>query len=254
MAKIQRRDLFIGVAGAAGAAAGAAAAGYWRPRQPQGPGGVRSYAHSGEDIIAQQFLESLRINRPSYLDIGAWLPDVSNNTYLFYLLGGRGVLVEPNIGVIPRLKATRPGDSVLNIGIGFTDHNEHDYYCYKNSELNTFDKELAERRAARSGVKYEKVVKMPLVPINRVIEEHLDGKAPDFLSTDAEGLDLSILKSLDLRKYRPKVICAETIDEDLKRTLPVMGTEITSFLAEQGYEARAMTYYNTLYVEKTALS
>ena len=62
------------------------------------------------------------------------------------------------------------------------------------------------------------------------------------------------MKSLDLRKYRPKVICAETIDEDLKRTLPVMGTEITSFLAEQGYEARAMTYYNTLYVEKTALS
>jgi FkbM family methyltransferase len=193
----------------------------------------------------------LKIDRPSYLDVGAWLPDVGNNTYLFYKLGSRGVLVEPNIGIIPRLKAKRSGDTVLNIGIGLTEQKEADYYCYADSQLNTFDKETAERRFAQSGIRSEKVVKMPLVPINRVIEEHFHGKAPDFLSTDVEGLDLPILKTLDFQRYRPKVICAETIHEVFGRALHSMDPELTHFLSQQGYEARANTIINTIYIDKS---
>jgi len=170
------------------------------------------------------------------------------------VIGGRGVLVEPNVALIPELKAKRPGDVVLNIGIGVTEQKEADFYCYSEPGWNTFDKAIVEDRTAKSGVKPEKVVKMPLIPINRVIEEHCGGKAPDFLSTDVEGLDLAILKTLDFDRFRPKVICAETIDEDWRRAVPIMDPETTHFLAEQGYEARAMTYYNTMYVDKTLLS
>jgi hypothetical protein len=131
-----------------------------------------------------------------------------------------------------------------------TEQKEADYYYYSNAALNTFDQKVAEDRVAKSGFKYEKVVKMPLIPINRVMEEQFHGKAPDFLSTNAEGLDLVILKSLDLQRYRPRVICAETIAEDFRRSLPVMSSEITQFLAEKYYESRAMTYYNTIYVAK----
>jgi hypothetical protein len=116
---------------------------------------------------------------------------------------------------------------------------------------------LVEKRAAtlKPGTKPERVVKMPLVPINRVLEEHFGGKAPDLLSTDAEGLDLAILKTLDFDRFRPKVICAETIDEDWTRTtVPVMGAEITDYLTEKGYEPRAMTYFNTIYLDKVLIS
>jgi hypothetical protein len=110
--------------------------------------------------------------------------------------GGRGVLVEPNIDLIPQVKAKRPEDTVLNVGVGVTEQKEADYYCYPiRPGINTFDKELAEKRIAIAGEKYGKVVKIPLVPINRIIEENLHGKAPDFLSTDVEGLDFAILKS-----------------------------------------------------------
>jgi FkbM family methyltransferase len=259
MPKISRRELFIGAAaGATGVAAGGiAGVAVYRssalhrsfPRYA-----TPSYAQSGEDVIVKAFLHGFKIDRPSYLDIGTWRPVFSNNTYLFYAGGGRGVLVEPNVGFIPEIKAWRPEDTLLNVGIGLTEQKEADYYCYSDNLLNTFDQKLVEERAKRVGGKYEKVVKMPLIPINQVIEEQFHGKAPDFLSTDVEGLDLSILKTLDLQRYRPKVICAETITEEVRGGLLVMSPEITQFLAEKDYEARGMTWANTIYVDKTLLS
>jgi FkbM family methyltransferase len=186
------------------------------------------------------------VKEPSYLDIGAWLPDAGNNTYLFYTMGGRGVLVEPNVAMIAELRSVRPGDTVLNVGIGVTEEKEADYYCMTVDQWNTFDKKEAEDMAKVSKAKIEKVVKVPLVPINKVIEEHLGGKAPDFVSIDVEGLDVAIMKTLDYQRFRPKIICAET----LKKFTFEMEPEMTEFLAEQAYEARATTFPNTIYVDK----
>ncbi len=245
MAKIHRRELlFSAAAGTAGGAAGFFGHRHFR-RFPRGA--TPSYSQSGEDVIAQTIFDYLGIKQPSYLDIGAWLPQAGNNTYLFYSLGSRGVLVEPNVAMIPELKAVRPGDIVLNVGIGITEQKETDYYCLTVDQWNTFDKEEAERRAARSNAKIEKVVKMPLVPINKVIEEHFHGKAPDFISIDVEGLDVAIMKTLDFQRFRPKLICAETL---VALTFK-MDSEMTEFLSQQGYEARAVTFPNTIYVDKS---
>ena len=88
---------------------------------------------------------------------------------------------------------------------------------------------------------------MPLVPINKVIEQHFHGKAPDFISIDVEGLDTPIMKTLDFQRFRPKLICAETLSPLAFK----METEMTEFLSQQGYEARAVTFPNTLYVDKS---
>ncbi len=52
---------------------------------------------------------------------------------------------------------------------------------------------------------------MPLVNINTLMQEQLGG-APNFLSIDTEGLDLGILKTMDFDRYRPDVICVETLE------------------------------------------
>jgi hypothetical protein len=90
------------------------------------------------------------------------------------------------------------------------------------------------------------VVKMPLLNINRVIAEHLGGVAPDLLSIDIEGLDLPILKTLDFDRYRPKVICAETLYTATFRHNP----ETAAFLTGKGYEVRGMTMANTMFVDR----
>ena len=37
-------------------------------------------------------------------------------------------------------------------------------------------------------------------------------KEIDFLNIDTEGYDLEVLKGLDFKKYKPKLICVELID------------------------------------------
>jgi len=209
-------------------------------------GACVSYAQFGDDLVAASLFNGLGVEKPTYLDIGAFEPVYHNNTYLFYLAGGRGVLVEPNAALTDRLKKERPEDKVLVAGIGTDDAEAADYYMLDNPGLNTFDKEQAEKVERETSYRIQKVVKMPLIGINRVIAENFGGKAPDFISIDIEGLDYAVLKTLDFKKYRPKVICAETL---ITHTLR-QNQNTTTLMTENGYEVRGMTVANTFYVDK----
>ena len=204
-----------------------------------------SFAQAGEDLVASGLLYSLKIDKPTYLDIGAYEPIEANNTYLFHRRGARGVLVEPNVALTAKLKSKRPGDTVLVAGIGTSDAAEADYYVLSDAQLNTFDKDQVDRLTALTTLKLVGVVKMPLLNINRVIADHFGGAAPDYLSIDIEGLDFAVLKTLDFARFRPKVICAETLVTATTRHNP----DTIALLAAHGYELRGMTHPNTLFVD-----
>ena len=96
--------------------------------------GKRTYAQSGEDVIAWGELKELKESRTQeikvpagpgladsigyYVEVGAYHPKLFSNTYLFYKKGWRGICIEPN----PRMKAlfrlARPRDLFLNFGVG----------------------------------------------------------------------------------------------------------------------------------------
>ncbi|MCI0702746.1 MAG: FkbM family methyltransferase [Planctomycetia bacterium] len=248
--RLPRREFFVG--GLAGLIAGKAAS-WVQPMewtQKELPDGTKfSFAQFGEDLVASSLFASLKIDKPSYLDIGAYEPIRSNNTYLFHRRGARGVLVEPNVALTSKLQRKRPGDTVLVAGIGVDETPEADYFVLSDDELNTFDKDQADRLTRETTTKLLKVVKMPLLNINRVIAEHFGGSAPDFLSIDIEGMDFAVLRTLDYARFRPKVICAETLITATTRHNP----ETLALMAEKGYELRGMTLPNTLFVDKRAL-
>lgn len=78
-----------------------------------------------------------------------------------------------------------------------------------------------------------------MIPINEVIEEYMAGVAPDYLSIDVEGHDLDVLKSLDLGRFKPKIICIE----------PSNKTHIfDEILIPYGYSLMAKTPDNALYM------
>jgi FkbM family methyltransferase len=208
-----------------------------------------SFAQCGEDRVAASLFELLKIDKPSYLDIGAYEPIIGSNTYLFYRRGARGVLVEPNVDCIPRLKSRRPRDTVLNVGVGIWEDRAADFYRLTAPQLNTFDKEEAERiiRDSNGKVALREVVKMPLVPVNDIVAEHFGGGGAPVLSIDVEGLDYPILKTLDFAKFRPKVICAEL------RPRGRMHPEAVPFLQEREYEIHGMTFPNLLLVDRRVM-
>jgi FkbM family methyltransferase len=243
-----RRDFLVGsAAGLAVAGTGALATRRTDPHEVN-----PSYAQCGEEVIVSDLFKFLNISMPTYLDIGAYLPVFGNNTYLFYRRGSRGVLVEPNVDLVPELRSTRPGDVVLNVGVGVTEERSADYYCLSIPQMNTFCKEEAERlaRNPEAGLRIRRVAKVPLIPINKLLNEHFPGGGPDFLSIDIESLDLAVLKSIDYQAHRPKVICTETV-------VPLgiaMEPETTRFLESRGYAVRGMTFPNTIFLDMTLLA
>lgn len=248
-----RRDFLVGAAGGLAAGLGltraaTAVASLELSGRILLDGAHASYAQQGEDLVVAGLFRDIGAPDPTYLDIGAFHPTVCSNTYLFYRNGSRGVLVEPNVDMADRCRRVRPRDATLNVGIGVTDDPSADFYLMANEQRHTFDKEVAER-LQREGLPIVAVVKMPLVNINAVIEEHFGGAAPDFLSIDIEGLDYAVLKTLDFARFRPKVICAETMSAATRRHNP----DTIALLAAHGYEVRGMTHPNTIFADANAV-
>jgi FkbM family methyltransferase len=244
-------SFLVGLAG--GAAAGVAGSVALAPKflRPQAPPGQVSHAQQGEDIALAQILYGvLRIERPTYMDVGAHHPVLSNNTYYFYERGASGVLVEPNPALHGVLEQVRPRDALVRAGIGVTAQAEADFYVIGGSEdaqLNTFSREQAEALVARSRGVYriDRVMKIPLLNINELMRKHWNGP-PNLLSLDTEGFDLPILRSLDFERLRPDVVCVETVEIGGRRLL----SEIMQLMAQKGYEVRGGSFINTIFIDR----
>lgn len=251
---MNRKDFLVALAGAAvGVPLGAAGTMHLlEPKpQPYPRHGRISYSQAGEDMIAAYFFGHFKIQEITYLDIGAWDPILINNTYYFYELGHRGVLVEPNVDMSEKLRAARPRDTTLVAGIGFGKPSVADYYVMTNPSWSTFDKAEAEHQTKATGgkMRIKEVRKMPLLNINDVMAEHFNGKAPTYVSIDAEGLHFAILKSIDFARFRPPLICVETLVSGESRTIP----EIPAFMEKTGYVARGGSFVNTIFVDSKLL-
>lgn len=256
---VSKRDFLVGLA------AGAALIEYTRwvwnaspflgipseptPLDPGPPGPGMGYGQFQEDIAVRRLMADVGRKVTSYIDIGAYDPVSNNNTYLFYKDGATGVLVEPNPDLYERLTKTRPRDTVLKIGIGTGPTRElADYYRLSEPSWNTFSKEQAEQsvRSSAGRVTIREVVQVPLEPLNDVFARHFPDGAPDFLSIDVEGLDLAILKTIDYTRWRPKVICVETVVPGAGGRDPEAGRLLTA----NGYLLREQTYANEIFMDR----
>ena len=211
---------------------------------------TRGYSAYGEDIIILSWLQALGIavERATYLDVGAAHPYRLSNTALLYRHGARGVLVEPDPDQAKALRARRPRDTVLNVGVAFDDRRSANLIRMKDAVFNTFDAGQASKVVdASQGWRPDQVQsvrdEMPieLRPINDIIDRDLSGTAPDFLSIDVEANDLNVLKQLDMRRFKPVAICVEA-------STPV--EQFNDLLAPYGYELMATTPDNFIFIRR----
>ncbi|MBK5270222.1 MAG: FkbM family methyltransferase [Bacteroidia bacterium] len=215
--------------------------------------GKVSFSQAGEDRIIQFLFNTLGISRPSYLDIGANHPVLGSNSYLFYIIGSKGVCVEPEPNLFAAIKKIRKRDTCLNIGIGVSDEIASDFFIFPDpySGWNTFSREEAQLRNL-SGHPYKRIIQMPLKNINDILGSNFK-VTPDFISIDVEGLDFQIIQSLDFEKYQPKVLLVETIrfGDSIKaeKQLPLI-----DFICSKGYFIYADTGINTIFCRKDIIT
>lgn len=212
--------------------------------------GKPSFSQTGEDRILHFLFQSIGIEKPTYLDIGANHPVNGSNSYFFYQRGSSGVCVEPDPDLASQIKHLRKRDICLNVGIGLNKSTAADFYIFPEpyTGWNTFDKNEAEYRKA-NWHPYDKVIKMPLENINDILLKNFK-ITPDFISIDVEGLDFDILQSLDFDKHKPKVLLAETLHYGENNT-PEKLKHIIDFVCSKGYSTYADTYVNTIFLRNT---
>ncbi|MBF0123253.1 MAG: FkbM family methyltransferase [Candidatus Omnitrophica bacterium] len=210
------------------------------------PPAYLSWSQCGEDVILRSLFNDKKMKKISYLDIGASTPDSGDNTFLFYSGGSRGVCVEANKALIPKLQRIRPKDKILNVGVTIGDEQEADFFIFDCEGISTFDKKEAEKRAASGRYKIIETAKVPLISGNRLIKENFS-TVPDLLSIDIEGLDLAVLQTLDFNTFPIPVICVETCTYSENHIRP-KDASIAQYLVGKGYEIYADTYINTIFV------
>lgn len=214
-----------------------------------------SWSQLGEDMIIDFIFKNyLHCSSPSYLDIGANHPYILSNTYHFYSKGCRGVNLEPDPANAYLLKKDRPGDITLNWGVGDSEE-ELDFYIMSNPTLNTFSKETADEYTKSEGngsATIMKVEKIKMVKVNTLLEKYFANTDNYFISIDVEGLDFDIVKSIDYGRYKPKVICVETLVYTSSRLIQKQH-EIIDFILNEGYFVYADTTVNTIFVRNDIL-
>ncbi len=179
----------------------------------------------GEDLI---ILDNLKdINCGIYIDAGCYHPTHLNNTFLLYKKGWRGINIDLSDYTIDLFNFSRPEDVNINTAIANYDGNIKFYYQKALSQLTSVKKEVAVKRM-QGEIKEKEIKAFRLDTI--LANSKFKNKKIDFLNIDVEGGDYEALKSINLNKYRPKVICIEIDEAD------VFNSKIYKYLIDYKYK------------------
>jgi hypothetical protein len=198
-----------------------------------------SYSQSGEDMILDTIF--CNIEKGFYVDVGANNPIVQSNTHFFYKKGWSGINLDALPGSMKVFDRIRSRD--INLEIPISDKEEKlNYYLFEPSFYNSFLEESAVLYKDLLIGKKELLTKR----LSTVLDDHLKGRAIDFMTVDVEGFDFNVLKSNNWAKYRPKVILFELFSNDVES---IISNEISLFLNKKGYLLYCFSPTNVFFIE-----
>ena len=210
----------------------------WRTRL-----GEKSWSQEGEDRLLWRYFDH-RTNG-FYVDVGAHHPYRFSNTCLLYKAGWRGINIDAMPGSMAKFHKHRAEDINLEVGVSETAGSAK-FHIFNEPALNTFDAKVAEEHT-RGDWRVEKIVEVPLRPLAEILDEHCPTGIVDLLTVDAEGHDLSVLRSNDWNRFRPKVVLAES----LGRTMDDLATDpCAQFMASLGYVVFGKAVNTVMYVDR----
>src|SRR5690242_3605588 len=89
------------------------------------------FSQAGEDQVIRFLLNDfLKIQKPTYLDIGTNHPVSGNNTFYFYSRGAQGVCVEPDARYAPLIRKYRKRDVFLQAGMSTGNEVKAEFFIF----------------------------------------------------------------------------------------------------------------------------
>lgn len=203
-----------------------------------------SYAQCYEDIIVESLLLADIIKDGNshfvFIEIGANHPVCTSSSFLFKEKYNMPcVLVEANPVLSSELKKHRPTDTILEFAVVDNESEFNDFYISDNNETSSLDKNFVLQRTP--GIK--KILKVPTIRVNKVLEIASKIAPKLILSLDVEAYDLPILKDIDWENYKPLLIIVEP-SEDYS---PGSTNDIIQYLTARNYSIVASTSVNLIF-------
>jgi FkbM family methyltransferase len=166
-----------------------------------------SYAQNHEDVFLRRRVFADQVTG-FYVDIGANDPVDLSVTKHFYDSGWSGINVEPVAYLHDRLRAERPRDVNLQVGISNRPGRLTLYEAVgANGGLSTFSRPLADEHR-KQGINFNEY-QVEVNTLASVLERNVSGTI-DFMSIDVEGHEREVLEGGDWKRWRPRVILIES--------------------------------------------
>lgn len=199
-----------------------------------------SFSQFGEDIIAGSLLKG--VEKGFFIDVGAYHPFHYSNTYLLYKNGWSGINIEPNPAAIALFNLHRRRDININSGIA-REVTTAPYYVFNHQSCNTFSDEQKNEILKKDFISLIETKNVPCAPLQAILDTHAEGREIHFLNIDVEGMNEEVLRSVDWKRVRPRVICVEDDTFSFEDK-----SDIYALLTREGYSLHSKAGLSCLYV------
>lgn len=164
-----------------------------------------SYSRNFEDVILQRVLADVKDG--CYVDVGASHPVSDSNTYAFYEKGWRGIAIDP-IDYGEAWAEERIEDIFVNAALGAWP-GELTFHVFRDTPQISTGSSASLALWREDGRSPDKTLVVPVLTLDSVLAEHLDGRVLHLLAIDVEGMEKEVLEGLDLGKHRPWIVLIE---------------------------------------------
>jgi hypothetical protein len=204
----------------------------------------KTYSMNEEDIFINKYFKK---KTGFFVDVGAYHPLELSNTYLLYKRGWNGINIDISSLSVDYFNYIRPDDININIAVTEKKSIKTIFYQKKKSPLNTLNFKLASKHFSLN-FKKKKIKSDTLTSI--IDKTKFKGIKINFLNIDAEGGDFEVLKSLNFKKYKPKLICVEIIDNFNSSKKAIKKNKIYKFLIQKKYKLVWSGHFSHIFERK----
>ncbi len=206
-----------------------------------------SYAQNLEDVLINRFFADEPIQK--YVDVGAGHHSYHSTTKHFYDAGWSGLNIEPRFQLWQLLCRERPRDMSRHCAVS-DQPGEATFYQVTSPTFTGTDAGGLSTLDAKQAEGYDKmgfiVEEMPIriFTLSELFVKH-NIKDIGFLKIDVEGLEYSVIKGLDLQRWRPRMILTEST---LPMTSKVCDEPLQAYLKTLNYHSAFFDGLNRYFI------
>ena len=171
---------------------------------------------------SSQFGEEKKISRlfsknykGNYVDLGCFHPTRLSNTFHLYKKGWKGLNIDLNPLTIELFNYARPEDTNICAVVSNKKVKKKLYFLGDLDSKNTIDSNHKNWLSKNFKIKKKdfKVKNVLATTLDQILDDNKFYKI-DFLNVDIEGKEVDVLKSINFKKFKIKVICVELLSFD----------------------------------------